>query len=47
MNPQLKTAHCALVTFFLTAASSLQAQAPPRINYQGKLIRNGQPISGA
>ena len=46
MKPQLKTVHCLLVTFFLTAAASLQAQAPQLISYQGKLVINGQPANG-
>jgi hypothetical protein len=44
MKPQLKAVHCLLVTFFLTAAASLQAQAPQVINYQGKLVIGGRPL---
>jgi hypothetical protein len=44
MKPQLKTVYCLLVTFFLTVAASLQAQAPQLINYQGKLVINGEPV---
>jgi hypothetical protein len=44
MKPQLKAVHCTLVAVLLIAAS-LHAQAPQRINYQGKLVIDGEPLN--
>jgi len=45
MKPQLFTVHWILFTGLL-AAAALHGQAPKLINYQGKLVRNGQPANG-